>query len=102
MIKLVHYYISVLDLKGTTSNDTFGRNSYIHFGLLCILEHRSSDYPGHNMDQKSKEREEQIIRSSWYHIHYRYCFRYREPAMGVHHDRRIFWLGMKKDYTINF
>ena len=88
--------------EGAASNDTFGRNSYIYFGLLCILEHRSSDYPGHNMDQKSKEREEQIIRSSRYHIHYRYCFRYREPAMGVHHDRRIFWLGMKKDYTINF
>ena len=67
----------------------------MHFGLLCILEHRSSDYPGHNMDQKSKEREEQIIRSSRYHIHYRYRWQSPVSAAIVHYNRGIFWLGIK-------
>ena len=49
------------------------------------------------MDQKSKERKEQDIRSSWYYIHYCYCYRSPESAEFVYHDRRVFRLGLKKE-----
>ena len=68
-------------------NDSFGRNSYIYFGMLCILDHRPSGHPEHHMVQKSKERKEQEIRSSRHHIHYCYRWKSHESAAIYQNDR---------------
>ena len=36
-------------------SSTFRSNSYLYFGRLCILDHRSTDHPGYHMGQKSKD-----------------------------------------------
>ena len=66
-------------------------------GVILHFLHRCSNHHGHHMDQKSKERKEQKIRSSRHRFHYRYRRGAHKSAGTVNHDSGIVRLDIMPD-----